>query len=65
MEKKMPQEMIYTAHVEAFIKDLANSKSSLKVTKFSCLDHCPTEPSLDEENTVCLSTSFNTAKTKI
>ena len=58
----MPQELICTAHVEAFKKDLANSKSSLKVTKFSCLDHCPTEPSLDEENTACLSTSFDTAK---
>mgnify|MGYP000674698197 CR=1 FL=1 len=53
---------IDTAHVEAFKKDLTNSKSSFRVAKFICLNCCPTQPSLDKENMPCISNSINASK---
>ena len=47
--KPAGQPAIDTARVEAFKKDFANSKSSLRVTKFICLNCCPTQPSLDKD----------------
>ena len=57
MSKPAGEPAIDTAHVEAFKKDLANSKSSFRVV--NC---CPTQPSLDKENVSCISTSTDTSK---
>ena len=62
MSKPAGEPAIDTAHVEAFKKDLANSKSSFRVAKFICLNCCPKQPSLDKENMPCTSTSTDTSK---
>ena len=62
MSKPAGQPAIDTAHVEAFKKDLANSKSSIPVAKFICLNCCPTRPSSDKETMPCTSTSTDTSK---
>ena len=62
MSKPAGEPGIDTAHVEAFKKALANSKSSVRVAKFICLNRSPTQPSLDKENMPCTSTSTDTSK---
>ena len=62
MSKHAGEPAIDTAHVEAFKKALANSKSSVRVAKFICLNRSPTQPSLDKENMPCTSTSTGTSK---
>ena len=62
MSKPAGEPAIDTAHVEAFKKDLAISKSSFRVAKFISLNCCPTHPSLDKENMSCISTSTDTSK---
>ena len=62
MSKPAGEPAIDTAHVEAFKKDLVNSKSSFPVAKFIGLNCCPTRPSSDKENMPCTSTSTDTSK---
>ena len=62
MSKPAGEPAIDTAHVEAFKKDLVNSKSSFPVAKFIGLNCCPTRPSSDKENMPCISTSTDTSK---